>query len=152
MEIGRAARAKGSQGKEKLRKAYANLLNSTSRVVGQAKRFAQEILDGTKCATGGSAQAALECCKGELEQMMPRVRQVIAQTKARIFHGETRTEGKIVSLFEPSTEIIRKGRQAQRIWQARQAAGGGKPDRDRVRGLRATSQRRHAADPSHRNA
>src|SRR5262249_56845857 len=39
MEIGRAARAKGAQGKEKLRKAYANLLNSTSRVVGQAKRF-----------------------------------------------------------------------------------------------------------------
>src|SRR5580765_5046881 len=39
MEIGRSARAKGSQGKEKLRRAYANLLNSTSRVVGQAKRF-----------------------------------------------------------------------------------------------------------------
>jgi transposase, IS5 family len=36
MEIGRAARAKGAQGKEKLNRAYANLLNSTSRVVGQA--------------------------------------------------------------------------------------------------------------------
>ena len=42
--------------------------------------------------------------------MIPRVRQVIAQTKARIFHGETRSEGKIFSLFEPSTEIIRKGK------------------------------------------
>jgi len=42
--------------------------------------------------------------------MVPRLRQVIAQTKARIFHGETRTEGKIFSLFEPSTEIIRKGK------------------------------------------
>ena len=42
--------------------------------------------------------------------MVPRVRQVIAQTKARIFHGETRTEGKIFSLFEPSSEIIRKGK------------------------------------------
>jgi hypothetical protein len=41
MEIGRAARAKGSQGKEKLQKAYGDLLNSTSRVVGQAKRFAR---------------------------------------------------------------------------------------------------------------
>ena len=110
MEIGRAARAKGAQGKEKLRKAYANLLNSTSRVVGQAKRFAQEILDGTKRATGVSAQVALECCKGRLDEMIPRVRQVIAQTRARIFRGETRTEGKIFSLFEPSTEIIRKGK------------------------------------------
>jgi hypothetical protein len=40
----------------------------------------------------------------------PRVRQVIAQTRARIFRGEARTEGKIFSLFEPSTEIIRKGK------------------------------------------
>jgi IS5 family transposase len=110
IEIGRAARAKGAQGKEKLNKAYANLLNSTSRVVGQAKRFAREIVDGTKRATSARGQAALECFSGEIEQMVPRVRQVIAQTKARIFHGETRTEGKIFSLFEPLTENIRKGK------------------------------------------
>jgi transposase, IS5 family len=110
MEIGRAARAKGPQGKGKLAKAYANLLNSTSRVVGQAKRFAREIVDGTKRATSASRQAALECFKCEIEQMVPRVRQVIKQTKARIFAGETRTEGKIFSLFEPSTENIRKGK------------------------------------------
>jgi IS5 family transposase len=110
MEIGRAARAKGAQGKARLHKAYANLLGSTSRVVGQAKRFVQEIVNGTKRATGAVEQAKLECLKGEIERMMPRVRQVIAQTKARIFRGETRTEGKIFSLFEPSTEIIRKGK------------------------------------------
>jgi len=110
MEIGRAARAKGAQGKEKLQKAYDNLLNSTSRVVGQAKRFAREIINGTKRATSVSGQVALEGLKGQLEEMIPRVRQVIAQTKARIFHGETRSEGKIFSLFEPSTEIIRKGK------------------------------------------
>jgi IS5 family transposase len=32
------------------------------------------------------------------------------QTKARIFQGDTRSENKIVSLFEPSTEVIRKGK------------------------------------------
>ena len=42
--------------------------------------------------------------------MLPRVQQVIQQTKTRIFGGETRTEGKILSLFEPSTEVIRKGK------------------------------------------
>jgi transposase, IS5 family len=103
-------RAKGSQGKEKLQKAYGDLLNSTSRVVGQAKRFAQEIIDGTKRAMSGVQQEFLECLRGELEQMIPRVRQVIAQSKARIFRGETRTQGKIFSLFEPTTEIIRKGK------------------------------------------
>jgi len=63
MEIGRAARAKGAQGKARLHKAYANLLGSTSRVVGQAKRFVQEIVDGTKRATGAVEQVKLECLK-----------------------------------------------------------------------------------------
>ena len=42
--------------------------------------------------------------------MLPRVQQVIRQTKTRIFHGDSRSEGKIVSLFEPSAEVIRKGK------------------------------------------
>ena len=42
--------------------------------------------------------------------MVPRVKQVMKQTRARIFRGDTRSEGKIFSLFEPSTEIIRKGK------------------------------------------
>jgi IS5 family transposase len=110
IEIGRATRAKGPQSQEKLQRAYGKLLSSTSRVVGQAKRFAKEIVDGNKRAKGGLQQAALECLRGELETMIPRVRQVITQTKARIFRGETRTEGKTFSLFEPTTEIIRKGK------------------------------------------
>jgi IS5 family transposase len=110
IEIGRAARAKAPQCKEKLQKAYGSLLNSTSRVVGQALRFANEIADGTKRGKTVSETAALERLRGQLETMIPRVRQVIRQTKARIFGGETRTEGKIFSLFEPSTEIIRKGK------------------------------------------
>jgi IS5 family transposase len=32
------------------------------------------------------------------------------QTRARILRGETRSDGKLVSLFEPATEIIRKGK------------------------------------------
>ena len=42
--------------------------------------------------------------------MVPLVRQVMKQARARIFRGNTRTEGKLLSLFEPSTEIIRKGK------------------------------------------
>jgi IS5 family transposase len=110
MDIGRAARAKGPQSREKLEKAYGNLLNAASRVVGQAKRFAREIADGTKRAKGIRRQSKLAVLRTELETMLPRVRQVMSQTRARIFRGETRSEGKILSLFEPSTEIIRKGK------------------------------------------
>src|SRR5467141_3089518 len=55
-------------------------------------------------------QIVLERLRRELESMVPRVRQVMHQTKARVFAGDTHAEGKIVSLFEPSTEVIRKGK------------------------------------------
>jgi IS5 family transposase len=112
MEIGRAARAKGPQSKEKLQKSYGSLLDSTSRVVGQALRFAKEIADGTKQSTSASRTAALEGLRGQLETMIPRVRQVIRQTKARIFHGETRSEGKIFSISSRRRRSFVRGRRA----------------------------------------
>jgi IS5 family transposase len=42
--------------------------------------------------------------------MVERVRQVVRQTRIRIFAGDTKSPGKIVSVFEPHTEIIRKGK------------------------------------------
>ena len=42
--------------------------------------------------------------------MSGKVRQVVKQTKARIFKGITRDAGDDVSLFEPHSEIIRKGK------------------------------------------
>jgi IS5 family transposase len=110
LEIARAARAKGQQHSERLAQAYRRLLEATGRVVGQAKRFAKEIDAGVKRAADGSRQAVLDGLRRELESMVPRVQQVIGQTKARVFAGDTRAQGKIVSLFEPSTEVIRKGK------------------------------------------
>src|SRR5882757_1521639 len=46
LEIGRVARAKGPINQDKLKQRYRRLLNSTSRVVGQAKRFSAEIAEG----------------------------------------------------------------------------------------------------------
>ena len=42
--------------------------------------------------------------------MVALVRKVMKQTRARILRGDTRGDGKLVSLFEPETEIIRKGK------------------------------------------
>jgi len=110
LEIARAARAKGRQSGEKLAQAYHRLLEATGRVVGQAKRFAKEIGDGVKRAADIRRQVVLEGLSRQLESMVPRVRQVMRQTKARVFAGDTHAEGKIVSLFEPTTEVIRKGK------------------------------------------
>ena len=110
LEIGRAARAKGGAGREKMTRAYRRLLDATGREVGQAKRFAKEIAEGIKCAPTLMKHLALDGLRAQLDDMVPLVRQVIRQTKARIIGGDIRAEGKIVSLFEPSTEIIRKGK------------------------------------------
>src|SRR5579872_4624710 len=42
--------------------------------------------------------------------MVGRVQQVVRQTRARVFVGNTKFEEKLVSVFEPQTEIIRKGK------------------------------------------
>jgi transposase, IS5 family len=52
----------------------------------------------------------LDGLRRELESMVPLVQQIMRQTKARVVAGDTHAEGKIVSLFEPTTEVIRKGK------------------------------------------
>ena len=110
LEIMRIARAKGSLNRERLQQRYRRLLDTTSRVVGQAKRFSEEISDGIKQSADVFQQIALQGLRAQLDQMVPLVRQVMQQTRAREFRGDTRFEGKIVSVFEPSAEVIRKGK------------------------------------------
>jgi len=110
LEIARAARARNRQNSNRLAQAYQKLLEATGRVVGQAKRFAKQIDDGVKQAPNPRRQLVLEGLGRELVNMVPLVQQVMRQTKARVFAGDTHAEGKIVSLFEPTTEVIRKGK------------------------------------------
>jgi IS5 family transposase len=110
IQIGRASRSRAEQGQDRMRQCYRRLMAITGRVVGQAKRFAGEIAQGIKHGTGLVEQAALEGDRMYLETMIPRVQHVLRQTRERIDHGNTHAAGKIVSLFEPHTEIIRKGK------------------------------------------
>jgi IS5 family transposase len=110
IEIGRASRGRGPQVQKKLQQGYQKLLRTTGQVVAQAKRFTQQIEQGVKRSTDVLQQAALEGMQKELNQMIPRVQQVMRQTRARVMKGVTKTKGKIVSLFEYTTEIIRKGK------------------------------------------
>jgi IS5 family transposase len=110
LAIGRASRNKSEQGKAKLKTLYQKLVATTGRVVGQAKRFVAEIATGVKSSAAVMQQVVVDSLKQALEGMLPRVQQVIRQTKARVLDGDTRAAGKLVSLFEPTTEIIRKGK------------------------------------------
>src|SRR5262245_51679208 len=89
LEIMRIARAKGPLNRERLQQRYRRLLDTTSRVVGQAKRFSREISEGVKRSSDILRQIALEGLSAELDRMLPLVRRVMHQTRACIFHGDT---------------------------------------------------------------
>lgn len=109
-QIARASRSRVPQGQERLKTCYRKLLYHTARVVGQAKRFVADIASGRKRARGLLEQIRLQARRAYLERMIPRVRQVMHQTRERLFKGNTHVPGKLVSLFEPHTEVIRKGK------------------------------------------
>jgi IS5 family transposase len=110
LEIGRIVRTRGGPNRERLQQAYHNLLSSVSRVVGQAKKFSSEIAQGVKRAADAMQQAALESLRTRLGTIIARVQHVMRQTKQRIFGGDIHVPEKLVSIFEPTTEIIRKGK------------------------------------------
>lgn len=113
LQIGRICRSRTEQGKDRLQQCYRRLLSITGRVVGQANRFVREVVTGIKGSADLIAQLAIEGNCVYLETMIPRVQQVMRQARERIFGGDTRSPGKLVSLFEPHTEIIRKGKAAK---------------------------------------
>jgi IS5 family transposase len=106
LEIARAGRDKSEKGQQKLQTAYGKLLLTTSRVVGQAKAFSEQIASRVRRGN----RAVLRQAKKQLDEMIPRIQQVMRQTRQRVFGGDTRVEGKILSLFEVQTEVIRKGK------------------------------------------
>jgi IS5 family transposase len=58
-------------------------------------------------------QLRLETLQAELERMIPLVRQVMRQTKARLFRNDLHAVEKLVSLFETATQIVRKGKSSK---------------------------------------
>jgi len=101
LEIALAARQKGPQGEERKEAAYRRLVSLTRTVVNQAERVRAEV---------EKSRGKMKRLSQQMKETIARVRQVIRQTVARIFRGETHHPEKLVSLFEPHTQIIRKGK------------------------------------------
>jgi transposase, IS5 family len=106
LAIARASRNKTEQGRQKMKNAYLQLLEITSRVAGQAKLFSREIAGHVKRGN----LSVLHKAKKQLDEMIPRVQQVLRQTRERVLRGNTQADGKLLSIFETHTEVIRKGK------------------------------------------
>ncbi len=113
VEMARVSRSKSEQGQQRMKDLYSKVLATSSRVARQAQQFANEIACGVKRSADFKKQAAREGMQKELEIMLGRVKPVRRQARARVFGGNTHVEGKLASMFEPSTEIIRRGKAKQ---------------------------------------
>lgn len=103
--IAHALRHKRPEGEEKRKREYRELLHATRQILGDTLRVLKEIFGLSRCRRT-PWQGLCEF----LEIMADRVSRVVKQTKARIFEGVTKSPEKIVSLFEPHTEVIGKGK------------------------------------------
>jgi IS5 family transposase len=108
-EIAQAVRLRGDKAKRASKKPYKRLLRITGRVIRQA-----EAAVNTAKAKVGSLRGAKRRLLGRvmatIEQMAPRARQVVRQTRARVIGGVTNSEGKLISVFEPYAQILRRGK------------------------------------------
>jgi IS5 family transposase len=102
-QISNATRKRSEEAKERSLSAYQKLVEITRKSVGQA----QEVVEILQEVATEEAQALSE----SVEHFLPLVEQVIEQAVRRVFEGEkVPAREKIVSIFEPHTDIIRRGK------------------------------------------
>jgi transposase, IS5 family len=108
LEISRAAKTLTQASQQRMQDSYEKLLATTRGVVRQATEILEKWEKG-KLKVVGKLQV-VEAQMGQLRQFVPLVKKVIMQTKERVWQGNTHVVGKVLSLFEPHTEVIRKGK------------------------------------------
>jgi IS5 family transposase len=91
--------------KARLKQLYQELMGIARAVVRDAERVAAQVPTRPSPPMGRLAE--------RLKATVGLVHRVLAQTRARILRGETHYPDKVVSLFEPHTEVIRKGKAAK---------------------------------------
>ncbi len=109
LEIGYALRRRGDEARAAIVKPYRGVLRVTARITRQAVRARRAALKAMKKARG-SRRRALARGIDRLDTFIPRAEQVIKQTRSRVIRGVPVTEGKLLSIFEPNTRILRRGK------------------------------------------
>jgi len=90
-------------------KRYKDLLKVTEKTIGYSKS-AISLLDSYICPDPAKMALAMGLWN-TFKELIPLAEQVMDQTTRRIIHGEkVPAEEKVVSIFEPHTDIIKKDR------------------------------------------
>jgi IS5 family transposase len=97
-----AGRQKAAGREERRQKQYRDLLRYSRQILNDTRRVMEEM--------SAKRKKGLRHLAERLSTMADRVRQVVKQTKTRVFEGVAQMPGKVAILCEPHTEIIRKGK------------------------------------------
>ena len=108
LEISRAAKKRTPANQQRMKKSYEKLLALTRQVVREAGQGMQRWRKG-KLPVVGSV-LSVETQVSRLQHFLPLVEKVIQQTQERVFGGNCHVARKILSLFEPHSQVIRKGK------------------------------------------
>jgi len=101
----RARAIRYTRGKDKQQALYRDLVALTQATLGYLEHSV------TRLRRSGAEPTALLAWQAEVEPFVPLIVQVIDQTQRRVFNGErVPAAEKVVSLFEPHTDIIVKDR------------------------------------------
>ncbi len=106
----RSRTAAQAQTQTRLTQLYREVVGFTRAVVRDADAIGRSIAEGTRRRTAGTARAVVEKLGQQLRHTVGLVQRVLAQTRARVLKGDTHYPDKVLSLFEPHTEAIRKGK------------------------------------------
>jgi Transposase domain (DUF772)/Transposase DDE domain len=92
--------------------SYRKLMATSRAVVRDATTMIRRL--GQRIHTArATTQPILQRAQDQLQQMRPLVLRVLAQARARVLGGDTHVPDKVLSVFEPHTETIRKGKIAK---------------------------------------
>jgi IS5 family transposase len=108
-EIKQALRKKGDEAREAIKGPYRGLLRVTGRLVRQAAKAIVAARSRTSRLSQEARRKAVRAIDA-IETILPRAQQVIRQTRARIIRGVTDSPGKVISIFEPYAQILRRGK------------------------------------------
>ena len=108
LEISRAAKSQTEASQQRMRDSYYKLWGLTRKVVRQASEVVERLKERKLPVMGSLLR--VEAQASRLRHFLPLVEKVIAQTRERVWGGNTHVEGKVLSLFEPHTQVIRKGK------------------------------------------
>lgn len=108
LEIHRAAKSFTDASRQQMKDSYGKLVEITRGVFRQAEQVCDQVRHGALPVVGNVKRVFKQV--QQLEHFSPLVKTVIAQTKARVFDGDTHFPAKILSIFEEHTQVIRKGK------------------------------------------